>query len=41
MDLKIILKNHLQQCEHIPSGFSMSAILSFKRIETKHDAYRG
>ena len=27
--------------EHIPSGFSMSTILSFKSIENKHDAYRG
>ena len=23
--------------EHIPSGFSMSTILSFKNIEKKHD----
>ena len=31
MDVKIILKVHSQQkCEHIPSGFSMSAISSFK-----------
>ena len=27
--------------EHIPSSFSMSTISSFKRIENKHDAYRG
>ena len=27
--------------EHIPSGFSMSPILSFKNIEYKHDVYRG
>ena len=27
--------------EYIPSGFSMSAILSFKDIENKHDVYRG
>ena len=27
--------------EHIPSGFSMSIILSFKSIENKHDIYRG
>ena len=27
--------------EHIPSGFSMSTILSFKNIENKHDVYRG
>ena len=27
--------------EHIPSGFSMSTILPFKRIEKNHDVYRG
>ena len=27
--------------EHIPSGFSMSTISSFRNIENKHDAYRG
>ena len=27
--------------EHIPSGFSMSPISSFKSIENKHDVYRG
>ena len=27
--------------EHIPSGFSMSTISSFKGIENKHDVYRG
>ena len=27
--------------EYIPSDFSMSAILSFKDIENKHDVYRG
>ena len=27
--------------EHIPSGFSMSTISSFRRIENKHDVYRG
>ena len=27
--------------EHIPSGFSMSTISSFKSIETKHYVYRG
>ena len=27
--------------EHIPSGFSMSTISSFKSIENKHDVYRG
>ena len=26
---------------HIPSGFSMSAISSFKSIENKHDVYIG
>ena len=27
--------------EHIPSGFSMSTISSFRNIENKHDVYRG
>ena len=27
--------------EHVPSGFSMSTISSFKNIENKHDGYRG
>ena len=27
--------------EHIPSGFSISTISSFKSIENKHDVYRG
>ena len=27
--------------EHIPSGFSISTISSFKGIENKHDVYRG
>ena len=27
--------------EHIPSGFSMSMISSFRSIENKHDVYRG
>ena len=27
--------------EHIPSGFSMSTICSFRRIEKKHDVYSG
>ena len=27
--------------EHIPSSFSISAILSFKRIKNKHAVYRG
>ena len=26
--------------EHIPSGFSMSTISSFRSIENKHDGYR-
>ena len=27
--------------EHIPPGFSMSTISSFRSTETKHDLYRG
>ena len=27
--------------KHIPSGFSLSTISSFKNIENKHDVYRG
>ena len=27
--------------EHVPSGFSLSTISSFKSIENKHDVYRG
>ena len=27
--------------QHIPSGFSMSTISSFRSIESKHDVYRG
>ena len=27
--------------EHVPSGFSMSTISSFRSIENKHDVYRG
>ena len=27
--------------KHIPSGFSMSAISSFRSIENKYDVYRG
>ena len=27
--------------EHIPSGFSMSTISSFRSIENRHDAYGG
>ena len=39
MDVKIIMKIYLQQkyLNHFPSGFSMSTILSFKRIEKKHN----
>ena len=42
MYVTIILKIHLQQevSEHIPSGFSISTISSFKSIESKHDVYR-
>ena len=29
----------LKVSEHIPSGFSMSTISSFKSIENKHDMY--
>ena len=44
---KIKLKSHPENSvtakvsEHIPSGFSMSTILSFKSIENEHDVYRG
>ena len=43
MDVKIIMKNDLSKkvSEHIPSGFSMSTISSFKTIENKHYVYRG
>ena len=27
--------------EHVPSGFSMSTIFSFRSIDNKHDVYRG
>ena len=27
--------------EHIPTGFSMSLISSFKNIQNRHDVYRG
>ena len=27
--------------QHVPLGFLMSTILSFKSIENKHDVYRG
>ena len=28
-------------CKHIPSGYSMSTILSFKSMKNKHDVHRG
>ena len=31
----------IKASKHVPSGFSMSTISSFKRIENKHDVYRG
>ena len=36
-------KNNLatKVTKHIPSGFSMSTISSFRSIENKHDVYRG
>ena len=40
-------KNHpenlstIKVSKHIPSGFSMSTISSFRSIENKHDVYRG
>ena len=40
MHEKIILKVHLQVGEHIPSGFSMSTVLSFKNIKNKYDGYK-
>ena len=41
MDVKIILKIRPQQkWLNIPSGFSMSKITPFKRIENDHDVYR-
>ena len=33
--------NPENSCEHIPSGFSMSTISSFRSIENKYDVYRG
>ena len=27
--------------KHVPSGFSMPSILSFRHIENKHDVYKG
>ena len=42
MDVKIIFKNSstTKVSKHILSGFSMSAISSFRSIENKHDLYR-
>ena len=39
MDVKLMLKKWFttKVGKHIPSGFSMSTILSFKDIENKHD----
>ena len=34
-------KSSTKVSEHIPSGFSMSTICSFKDIKNKHDVYRG
>ena len=34
-------KSSTKVSEHIPSGFSMSTIWSFKDIKNKHDVYRG
>ena len=31
----------IKASKHVPSGFSMFTISSFKRIENKHDVYRG
>ena len=41
MDIKNIPKNvsTTKVGEHIPSGFSMSTISSFKSIESEHDLY--
>ena len=46
-DVRIILKigkkflKITSVSEHIPSGYSMSTILSFRSIENEHDVYRG
>ena len=41
-DVKIIQKSSTTKVnEHIPSDFSMSTILSFKDIKSKHDVYWG
>ena len=37
-----MLKIHLQQkSKHISSGFSISRLSPFRRIENKYDVYRG
>ena len=43
MDVKLMLKKWFttKVGKHIPSGFSVSTISSFKKIENKHDVYRG
>ena len=43
MDVKIIPEKSstTKVNEHIPSGFSMSTISSFKSIKNKHDVCRG
>ena len=46
MDVKVINSSpkkfiHKNVGEHIPSGFSMSTISSFKTTEDKHDECRG
>ena len=43
MDVKNNPKNSFttKVIKHIPSGFSMSTILSFKNIENEHDVYIG
>ena len=39
MDVKS--KKNTKVSKHIPSGFSMSSLSSFRSIENKHDVYRG
>ena len=43
MDVRIFFKSSSTRKvnEHIPSRFSMSAIISFRSIENKYDVYRG
>ena len=43
VNVKVILKTHLhlKLSEHIPSGFSMPTISSYRIIEDKHDMHRG